>query len=49
MTTFSIQTTARNQFVEITERVREAIQKSGIKFGLCVVYCPAHHGRDHGE
>ncbi len=40
MTTFRIQTSARNQFVEITDQVRDAITASGISSGLCVVYCP---------
>src|SRR5262245_30971065 len=40
MTEFHVNTTVRNQFVEITEQVREALTASGIKSGLCVVYCP---------
>jgi secondary thiamine-phosphate synthase enzyme len=40
MTEFHVKTTARNQFVEITVPVRDAITASGIKSGLCVVYCP---------
>ena len=40
MTEFTLKTTARNQFVEITDRVREAVAASGTKSGLCVVYCP---------
>ena len=40
MTKFEVKTTARNQFVEVTDRVRDAIAQSGIKSGLCVVYCP---------
>lgn len=40
MTKFSVKTTARNQFVEITDQVRQAIAASGIQAGICVVYCP---------
>ena len=40
MTEFSIKTSSRNQFVEITDQVREAVADSGIKSGFCVVYCP---------
>jgi len=40
MTKFNLKTTSRNQFVEITDQVRDAISTSGIKSGLCVVYCP---------
>jgi secondary thiamine-phosphate synthase enzyme len=40
MTEFTLKTSARNQFVEITGRVREAVVASGVRSGLCVVYCP---------
>jgi secondary thiamine-phosphate synthase enzyme len=40
MTEFHVKTTARNQLVEITDRVRDAVTASGVKSGLCVVYCP---------
>src|SRR3954468_16603159 len=40
MNEFTLKTTARNQFVEITDEVREVIGASGIRSGLCVVYCP---------
>lgn len=40
MHTFQIQTSERNTFVEITDRVRAALQQSGVQNGLCVVYCP---------
>jgi len=38
--TFQIQTQKRNQFVEITGQVRAALKQSGLREGLCVVYCP---------
>jgi secondary thiamine-phosphate synthase enzyme len=40
MTEFSIQTRSRNEFVEITDQVREAVAAAGIQSGFCVVYCP---------
>lgn len=40
MTEFDIRTSARNEFVEVTDRVQEVVAAAGIKDGLCVVYCP---------
>ena len=40
MDTFTVATRTRNQFVEITAEVREALGRSGIREGLCVVSCP---------
>ena len=40
MTRFTVKTSARNQFVEITDQVQKAIGSSGVRSGLCVVYCP---------
>jgi secondary thiamine-phosphate synthase enzyme len=40
MDTFEVRTRERNQFIDITDRVRQAIQRSGIRHGMCVVYCP---------
>jgi secondary thiamine-phosphate synthase enzyme len=40
MTKFDLKTTGRNQFVEITDQVRQAVAKSGVRSGICVVYCP---------
>ena len=40
MTKFELKTTARNQLVEISDRVRDAVTASGVESGLCVVYCP---------
>lgn len=36
---FALSTTAEN-FYNITSKVRNAVQLSGVKDGLCVVYCP---------
>jgi secondary thiamine-phosphate synthase enzyme len=40
MVQFEVRTRKRSEMVEITNRVREAIGASGVKEGLCVVYCP---------
>lgn len=32
--------TERENFYNITSKVREAVSKSGINEGICVVYCP---------
>jgi secondary thiamine-phosphate synthase enzyme len=40
MTSFQIQTHQRNELVEITDRVRAALKASGVREGICVVYCP---------
>ena len=40
MHTFTVATHERNEMVEITDLVYGAIQASGAREGLCVVYCP---------
>jgi secondary thiamine-phosphate synthase enzyme len=40
MHTFQISTRSRNELVEITSEVQQALQGSGVKDGVCVVYCP---------
>ena len=40
MTELEVRTNVRNQFVEITDQVRNAVSSSGVQSGLCVVYCP---------
>ena len=40
MDTIEVRTRQRNQFVEITDQVRRAVARSGVRQGLCVVYCP---------
>jgi secondary thiamine-phosphate synthase enzyme len=37
---FEIRTRSRSEMVEITDLVRQAVAASGIRQGLCVVYCP---------
>jgi secondary thiamine-phosphate synthase enzyme len=38
--TFEVTTRQRNEFVEVTEQVRQAVRRSGVQRGACVVYCP---------
>lgn len=40
MHTFEVRTRQRNEFVEITDQVRQAVRSSGVKYGIVVVYCP---------
>jgi len=40
MGTFTVRTTKRTSFVNITASVREEVRKSGIKSGICIVYVP---------
>ena len=40
MDSFTIQTRKRNEFVEITEQVRQSLASSGVREGFGVVYCP---------
>jgi secondary thiamine-phosphate synthase enzyme len=40
METFSVKTSARNDFKDITREVAGALAASGVKDGICVVYVP---------
>jgi len=40
MDTFTVQTRRRNEFVEITEQVRQSLARAGLREGFGVVYCP---------
>ncbi len=40
MPEFTIRTQARQEMRDITERVREAVGRSGVRSGLCLVYVP---------
>jgi secondary thiamine-phosphate synthase enzyme len=40
MESFEVRTRQRNEFVEITDLVRQALRRRGLKAGLGVVYCP---------
>jgi len=38
--TLSIRTGGRTQFLDITSQVQRAVEESGVKEGICVVYVP---------
>jgi len=40
MTTFEVRTTQRDQFVDITSQVRDAVRESGLTSGCAVVFVP---------
>lgn len=40
MKTFTIQTHTREELIDITPEVKEAIDSSGVRSGLCLVYVP---------
>ena len=37
---FDLQTTARNQFLDITTSVEKCVCESGVQSGICIVYTP---------
>lgn len=40
METFQVKTSAKTDFADITQTVQEAVQKSGVKDGICFIYIP---------
>jgi len=40
METFQVKTSAKTDFTDITQTVQEAVQKSGVKDGICFIYIP---------
>jgi len=40
MKQFDVRTHERNEMVEVTDRVRQAIRDSGVTSGICLVYSP---------
>jgi len=40
MNSFEIRTKSRREMVEITEDVNKIVRSSGVKEGICIVYCP---------
>jgi secondary thiamine-phosphate synthase enzyme len=36
----SVSTTSREEFIDITGKVQQAVKKSGVRNGLCIVYVP---------
>ncbi len=40
METFQVKTSAKTDFTDITQTVQEAVEKSGVKDGICFIYVP---------
>ena len=40
MESFTVRTRRRNEFVDITREVSEALSKTGVREGICLVYVP---------
>jgi len=40
MESFTVRTRRRNEFVDITREVAEAVSRSGVREGICLVYIP---------
>ena len=37
---FNVRTSARNELIDITQKVTAQVNKSGVESGICTVYCP---------
>ena len=40
METLELKTNQRNEWLDLTDLVRAAVRKSGVRKGYCIVYCP---------
>ena len=40
MIRFNVTTHVRNEFIEVTDRIRQEVRTSGVQSGMCIVYCP---------
>ena len=40
MSTLRVQTSKREEMVDVTDRVRAAVRAAGVGEGICVVYSP---------
>lgn len=40
MQKINVRTTKRNEIIDITEQIKSVSENSGIKDGICVVFCP---------
>jgi secondary thiamine-phosphate synthase enzyme len=38
--TFQVKTTTQTEFIDITHSVREAVQKTGVGDGICIIFIP---------
>ncbi|HMA61078.1 MAG TPA: secondary thiamine-phosphate synthase enzyme YjbQ [bacterium] len=37
---FNVRTSARNELIDITQKVTSRVNESGVESGICTVYCP---------
>jgi secondary thiamine-phosphate synthase enzyme len=40
MQTFQVRTSAQTEFIDVTRSVQEAVEKSGVEDGICVIFTP---------
>ncbi|HUL22382.1 MAG TPA: secondary thiamine-phosphate synthase enzyme YjbQ [Thermodesulfobacteriota bacterium] len=40
MQTFQVRTSARTEFIDITRAIREAVKKTGVDNGICIIFIP---------
>lgn len=40
MQTFQLRTSTQTEFVDITHSVREAVKKTGVEDGICIIFIP---------
>ncbi len=40
METFQVRTSAKTDFIDVTQSVQEAVRKSGVREGICFIYIP---------
>ena len=38
--TFQVRTSTQTEFIDITRSVQEAVQKSGVEDGICIIFVP---------
>ncbi len=38
--TFQVKTTTQTEFIDITHSVQEAVQKTGVRDGICIIFIP---------
>jgi len=40
MQTFQVRTSAQTEFIDITRSVQEAVKKTGVEDGICIIFIP---------
>jgi secondary thiamine-phosphate synthase enzyme len=40
MQTFQVRTSAQTEFIDITRSVQEAVEKTGVEDGICIIFIP---------